>query len=358
MADESAVAPAKKTVRLRTKLWKWTKRLVLVVVCGVVALALGGFVYEQTAQVLAAADHPPPGRLLDIGGHSLHIQCSGEGSPTVVFESGLDAMGSLAWLLVQPEVAKFTRVCSYDRAGMMWSEPGPQPRTSRRIAEELHGLLGAADVAGPFVLVGHSLGGPHARVFRQEYPSDVAGMVIVDSSHPGQMSRMPLKMRELAGPPPPAARQFIKAAVACGAQRFMLWVTGFGAPEWATEEELAPYLAFQSRSTGAVVDEMGAIEESMEQVRGTGTLDDLPLIVLTAGAENKGPQPPWMTDELRADIRKVWLELHTELTELSSNGRQIMAKKSGHYIQHDEPELVVDAIREVVEQVRSGTGSR
>ena len=96
----------------------------------------------------------------------------------------------------------------------------------------------------------------------------------------------------------------------------------------------------------------------MEQVRGTGTLDDLPLIVLTAGAENKGPQPPWMTDELRADIRKVWLELHTKLTELSSNGRQIMAKKSGHYIQHDEPELVVDAIREVVEQVRSGTGSR
>ena len=358
MGAESRAAPPEKTVRIRTKLWKWTKRLVLVGVCGVVALAVVGFVYEQTAQGLAAADHPPPGRLLDIGGHSLHIQCTGEGSPAVVFESGLDAMGSLGWLLVQPEVAKFTRVCSYDRAGIMWSEPGPEPRNSRRIAEELHGLLQAAGVDGPLVLAGHSVGGPHARVFRQEYPSDVAGMVFVDSSHPDQMSRMPLKMRELAGPPPPALRQLIKAAVACGAQRFMLWVTGFGAPKWATEEELAPYIAFQSRSTAAVVDEMGAIEESMAQARLTGSLDDLPLIVLTAGDDSRGPRPPWMTDELRADVRKVWLELHTELSELSSKGRQVMAKQSGHYIQHDEPELVADAIREVVEQVRSDTGPR
>ena len=343
MADESRVAPAEKTVRLRTRLWKWTKRLVLVVVCGVVALAIVGFVYEQTAQGLAATDHPPPGRLLDIGGHSLHIQCTGEGSPTVVFESGLDQMGSLSWLRVQPKISRFTRACSYDRAGIMWSEPGPEPRNSRRIADELHGLLEAAGVAGPFVLVGHSAGGPHVRVFRQEYPADVAGMVFVDSSHPDQMSRMPLKMRELAGPPPAALRYLIKAAVACGAQRFIVWVTGTGTPKWATEEELAPFLALRSRSTAAMVDELGAIEESMEQARGAGSLDDLPLIVLTAGDENKGPQPPWMTDELRADIRKVWVELHTELTELSSNGRQIMAKQSGHYIQHDEPELVVDA---------------
>ena len=353
MADENRVARAEKPVRFRTKLWKWTKRLVLIGICGVVALALVGFAYEQTAQSFAAVDYPPPGRLLDIGEHSLHIHCTGEGSPTVVFESGLDQMGSLSWLLVQPEVSKFTRACSYDRAGIMWSEPGPEPRSSRRIAEELHGLVDAAGVDDPLVLVGHSVGGPHARVFRQQYPADVAGMVFVDSSHPDQMSRMPQKMRELAGPPPAALRYLMKAAVACGVQRFIVWVSGMGTPKWATEEERAPFLALRSRSTAAVLDELGAIEESMEQARGTGPLDDLPLIVLTAGDESKGPQPPGMTDELRADIRKVWLELHTELRELSSKGRQVMANKSGHYIQHDEPGLVVDAIREVVEQVRS-----
>ena len=270
MADESAVAPAKKTVRLRTKLWKWTKRLVLVVVCGVVALALGGFVYEQTAQVLAAADHPPPGRLLDIGGHSLHIQYSGEGSPTVVFESGLDAMGSLAWLLVQPEVAKFTRVCSYDRAGMMWSEPGP-PTANQSADRGRATRFARGGGCCRTIRVGRTFVGRPPRARLQAGVSLGRG----GNGHcrflsSGQMSRMPLKMRELAGPPPPAARQFIKAAVACGAQRFMLWVTGFGAPEWATEEELAPYLAFQSRSTGPLLTRWEPSKKAWSRCAGRG----------------------------------------------------------------------------------------
>ncbi len=159
----------------RRRFFKWFGIVVLVLV----VLILAGAVYESSAEAADARAYPPPGRMVDVGGYRLHINCTGEGSPTVVIEAGWgDSSASWGW--VQPEVAKTTRVCTYDRAGMGWSEASPEPRTAREFAKELHTLLANANEPGPYVLVGHSLGGYTVRVYAHDYPEEVAGLVLVD----------------------------------------------------------------------------------------------------------------------------------------------------------------------------------
>src|ERR671916_2801122 len=167
----------------RSRLWRWTKRLVIGLAGLVVFLVLAGVVYQFVATKVDEYRYPAPGEMVDVGGYSLHVYCTGEGggAPTVVMDSG--AGGSvLDWQLVQPEVVGFARVCTYDRGGAGWSEPGTQPRTSQQFVEELHTLLGNAGVQGPYVLVGHSLGGTNMQLYASQYPDEVAGMVLVDSA--------------------------------------------------------------------------------------------------------------------------------------------------------------------------------
>jgi pimeloyl-ACP methyl ester carboxylesterase len=132
----------------------------------------------------------PPGQVVDIGTTKLHIHCTGSGSPAVVLESGFPG-SSLDWVVVQPGVARFARVCSYDRAGFGWSEEGKVPRSSQQITEDLAALLSKADVKAPYALVGHSLGGLYIRAFARKFPERVAGMVLVDSTHEDQWSFEP-----------------------------------------------------------------------------------------------------------------------------------------------------------------------
>src|SRR5687768_1975212 len=128
--------------------------------------------------------------MVTVGGHDLHVNCSGQGGPAVILESAL-GNASPHWVWVQREVAKTTRVCAYDRAGMGWSERGPEPRDAKQVTGELHTLLKDADTEGPYVLVGHSYGGLYARMYAAQYPNEVAGVVLVDSSHPEQFTRSP-----------------------------------------------------------------------------------------------------------------------------------------------------------------------
>jgi len=157
-----------------------------IIVVGIVLFAtiLAGWTWRRGAKAKAelAAKYPAPGKMVDVGGYRLHIICQGQGSPTVVIEAGANDC-SLSWSQVQREVARFTRVCTYDRAGLGWSERSPQPRTAHNLVEGLHTLLARSGVEPPYALVGHSLGGLFVRLYAHEHPDQVAGMVLVDAVH-------------------------------------------------------------------------------------------------------------------------------------------------------------------------------
>ena len=174
------------------------RRILLGLLALLVVLAVAGMMYENISEARDRRFNPMAGRLFDVGGYKMHIDCTGEGSPTVILESGLGD-SYISWRRVQPRIAKFTRVCSYDRAGLGYSESSSQPRTSKVIAGELHALLRAAGVAPPYVLVGHSMGGYDVRLYASLYRNEVAGMVLVDASHPDQENRFPPELKNMEG---------------------------------------------------------------------------------------------------------------------------------------------------------------
>src|SRR5215207_7947033 len=156
-------------------------------VVALLALAVAGAIYQAIATDLAERAYPPPGEMVDVGGYRLHINCEGQGTPTVVLDAGSGGM-SAQWVRVQREVSDTTRVGAYDRAGMGWSEMGPDPRDAKQISYELHTLLSKAGIEGPYVLVGHSLGGMYMQTYASRYPDEVAGVALVDSSQSDQFS--------------------------------------------------------------------------------------------------------------------------------------------------------------------------
>ncbi|HEX5810173.1 MAG TPA: alpha/beta hydrolase, partial [Anaerolineales bacterium] len=166
----------------------WLKRIALWLISGIITLAALGAVYQTIATAMDKRALPPPGQMIDVGGYSLHLYCVGQntdGSPTVILESGLGGTSS-SWGWIQPSVAKTTRVCAYDRAGMGWSDSSPAPRDVQNIATELHTLLQNAQIPGPYVLAGWSYGGMYVRQYASQYPDEVAGLVLLDSSSPEQ----------------------------------------------------------------------------------------------------------------------------------------------------------------------------
>jgi pimeloyl-ACP methyl ester carboxylesterase len=171
-------------------LTRWLKRALLACVVLLAFVSISGALYQWLATRRDLAAHPAPGHLVDIGGHRLHIWCTGSGTPAAILDSGLG--GSFVdWSYVQPDIARFTTVCSYDRAGMGYSDPGPFPRTSEQIADELAVLLDRAHIPGPVVLAGASLGGFNVRVLASTRPERVAGLVLVDASHETQSAEIP-----------------------------------------------------------------------------------------------------------------------------------------------------------------------
>lgn len=165
---------------------------------GVVVLVLGlilaGTIYESVPEAADIRAYPPPGQMVDVSGYRLHINCTGTGHPTVVIDAGWGDW-SLLWSRVQGKVTKTTQVCTYDRAGMGYSEAGPLPRNAEQFAKELHTLLEQANIAGPYVLVGHSLGGLPVRVFVHDYPTEVSGVVLIESMSSGQMTQPPTEIK-------------------------------------------------------------------------------------------------------------------------------------------------------------------
>jgi pimeloyl-ACP methyl ester carboxylesterase len=343
--------------------------VVLLIIAGLLAAALGtGLVYQALGTARDAVRFPPPGRLVAIEGNAsprLHLHSEGDSGPAVILEAGIGA-SSLSWSLVQPLVARFARVYAYDRAGYGWSDPPRRadgPRIPSRLAEELRALLHAAQVPGPYILVGHSFGGYVARLYAERWPAEVAGLVMLDSPD----------ISEWADPSPVQRRRHLGGALfsRIGARLARLGVVRFcldrfsrgsrGLPVAVTSAFGPAALELVTRMVGQVMkyppemrrvaqahwsrpapflslaDHLQHLPDSAREVAACGSLGDLPFVVITA--PNPSPARAANQDAMACQ---------------STRGRHIIAREGGHWLLLDQPALVAQAIESVIEEVRAG----
>lgn len=263
-----------------------------------------------------SAQKPEESRnLVDVGGRRLYINCTGEARqnvPTVILESGFGNFSS-TWDKVQPEIAKFTRVCAYDRAGLGKSEPSGAPRTIVAVTEDLHVLLEKAKIPAPYVLVGHSLGGILTRLYASYYPKEVVGMVLVDSAHEDEADRGVALM------PTDTLKDILRTA---------------------KPEDL--------KVQGQEAIDSCSIRSVMNALNWRG---DIPLVVLTQGVPYRTEDYP--NPSLAPKYYQLHLEMQKDLVNRSNKGKQVIAAKSGHFIHQDEPDLVINAVRQVVNEAKN-----
>jgi pimeloyl-ACP methyl ester carboxylesterase len=312
-----------------------------------VFLAITGALYEMIGMWRDAQRFPQRGHFVQAGSIRMNIDCSGQGSPTVILESGSGGP-SVDWLMVQPGVAKFARVCSYDRAGYGWSDSGPEPRSSLQIAHELKQLLQAAGEKSPYVLVGHSMGGYDIRVYTGQYPNDVVGMVLVDASHEDQDLRAPESIRKWSQdyrkhPGWKKLKYFFQLNLGWARLTADRDVPDFWPKAFQEEED---FLMLPTKHQFAVIDEDQVFSTlSTAQVRSAGNLGDRPLIVLTATRQDDIP-PEIPPTDARAE-EDLWVhQLQPELARISTHGKQIVVDSS-HEMPTEHPEVVISAIHEV-----------
>ncbi len=321
------------------------RRTILRLAFGVVASILGlvalGFLYEVVAAAASERRFPPPGVRHEVDGVALHLDCVGEGGPTVVLESGAGA-GALAWSWVQRDLAHEVRVCAYDRAGYGWSAGGGGDVDPDRVVTRLHGLLRAAGEPGPFVMVGHSLGGHYVRVFSDVHPDEVAGVVLVDARHPALPERMPAYDEWMA-----EGERTLQIGLALsyvGALRLMGDVFGSmeALPEGVGEAMVATTLRPRHmRAHAAEVRSLPAIDARAAEVTDLG---ERPLVVLAAGA----------IDDDHLDLG-TWLDLQEDLAGLAVGARFSVVDGADHLgivLDSGHAAVVSEAIMDVVREVR------
>ena len=301
---------------------------------GVLVLALAAAIELQwLLSHLALERNAPPGEMVVVGGRQMHLLCQGQGSPSVILESGIPGT-SLGWASVMEDIASFARVCAYDRAGYAWSEGGPEPRTISNITGELRELLRTAQVDPPYVLAGHSFGGLVVQFYASRFPDDVAGMVLVDSAHP-DLARRTGRLDRMGG-----AALRLKLLAPLGIARLIIDPPA-GNPESrpgsvrAMEKELLA----TTRSFRAMASELESMRESLNQAaEDRPRLGRKPLVVLTEGKRRI----------------EFWHGMQEQFTELSDSSEWQVVTGAGHFIHQDEPGIVVNAVRRVVESARAG----
>ena len=326
-------------------------------------LLLLGFLYQYVGGRRDARRFPPPGRRVDVDGHRLHLIGSGQGSPTVVFESALGAT-CLTWALVQSEVAKFTTTVSYDRAGCGWSDQGPMPRSAEQILEELRLLLRRGSLEPPYLLVGHSYGGLTVRLFCHRYPDEVAGALLLDPADPDQWLKLKgedrakiLNGARLSRRGVWLARfglaRLVVSLGSAGAESPARRLASFlseGVPRPVQDRLLSPMQRLPQEARDvlkwfwtrpayfqALASQIEWVSQSAQQVQFSPLPPELPLTVISA--PNSDPQ---------------WMPGQEQIAALSGRGRHLVARDSGHWIPLDRPDLVVETLREMVEEARTG----
>ena len=324
-------ARAVRSLRLRASFWLLSPVLLLLLLA-----SLGG---GSATLRTALSDDPPsmPGELIDVGTHRLHVSCTGSGSPTVVLLGGMGET-SAAWGLVQPAVAGSTRVCSYDRAGQAWSDSANGPKDGVEVAADLHALLRRAGEPGPYVLAGHSVGGPYAMVYAAQYPDDVAGLVLLDSASPHQFTALPDY---------PGTYAFLRRSTALlptltrlGAGPLLDSGPPAGLPS-AAQEQLQAF-AWGTRQLRAERDEVMAYPDLFEQAQALTGVGSTPLVVVTATAGNRQTGWPAAQDDL-ADLSPT------------SDHRLVPATHASLLLDAADSDYSVSAIEDVVRAARTGS---
>lgn len=319
--------------RRRRRLAYWSPVALLL------AIGLLGALYQGFSVAVEARRYMAPGRLVNVDGRQMHINCSGSGSPTVVLESGLGRY-SLDWIYVQPEVAQFTRVCSYDRAGYGWSEYTAVPRTAANISGELERLLNQSGERPPYILVAQSLGGIIVRNFALRRRDAVVGMVLLESSHEQDEKRMPGRAASVAK----SKRSFWKEII--GLYFGIPRITKSCGQDSRTLRPSGETVFLECRTTHylTVLHEFETLAVA-QPAPGPGAFGTMPVVVLMRDINLDNP-------EQREQDDPTWIQLQQELREMSEVGELVPAKGSGHFINLDKPEVVVAAIRHVWELSR------
>lgn len=298
-----------------------------------------GALFQCVSTLIDDFRHPPLGTLVDVGGNKLHVFTSGNGSPTVICDAGLGGT-SLGWTFVQSELSKFTRVCSYDRAGYAWSEVSPSKRTSANIVEELHTLLQKANIPSPYILVGHSFGGCNMLLFAHQYPEETLAVVLVDSVQEEMLKQLPA----------PRNQGMLDRILEHPRVQWVLSVIGYKrlkGPSAEINSMFKPlpenirlaYIAQMNKTgyTTAVSSEMACLEMSLAQLAAaTIHLQDKPLIVITAGKNSDSEEAA------------IWHRLQKHLLLKSNQSKQIFSDESDHMINHHQPKIIVNAILEII----------
>lgn len=333
--------------RRRGRWWRWLKIGMVGLLAIVVFLLIAGMIYQVVGAANDARRFPPPGQLVDVGGHKLHIYCVGEGSPTVILDHVADT-NAAQWALIQPAVASETRVCAYDRAGFGWSDAGPLPRDGRQNADELHTLLENAGVPGPYVLVGHSYGANVVRIYAAQHPDDVAGLVLVDPGFVFDRPGVPTDINEQAEGIVMQGASFIMRAgpllTRVGLMRLgaAFGALGYGDLPWEQGEAFVA-LQLTTKFRSALLDQ-DLRATSPQVLAAEQQLPAVPLLVLSA-------------EEPRDDrFRQVYTDVNAGIAALVPGGMHQVVPGSNHMslaLDREHARVTSAAILEVVAAVRT-----
>jgi pimeloyl-ACP methyl ester carboxylesterase len=322
--------------------------------CFIVLAVLVGFGFETFMRWQTSRKYPVLGQLVDIGGRKIQLDCRGQGSPTVVLETGIDILGSLSWAAVHDEIAQTTRVCAYSRAGILWSDPNTGAVDIKTIAQDLHEALIKSGETGPWVMVGHSAGGPSTMIFTSMYESEVAGLVFVDASHPDQIVPMQ-KIGISLDPTPPMLILLSEVLARIGVVRLM----SMAMPEGNTIPNAPPLVnqvlgAYLPQNVGSFLKGLQSNDAEITAAGNFRNLGDRPLVVLT-GTQKSSPeelQAAGMSQAQEIQRQTLWKQFQADLATWSTRSRHELVPDASHYIQFDRPDVVIKAVREVVMDVR------
>ncbi|MEZ4863452.1 MAG: alpha/beta hydrolase [Caldilineaceae bacterium] len=325
---------------------------ITVSLAGLVGIFLSASIfYQQSAMARDRTTYVPSNHLVEVDGVKMHIRCAGEGTPTIIFESGAGT-SYLNWWAVQQAIVQDVRTCLYDRQGLGWSEYTGTIPTSKSVAQTLHTLLENAGESGPYVLVGHSLGGLYVREYAARYPNDIVGIVLIDAVHQQQYARFPEEFSALSTSEPLTLR-LCRLLAPTG----ILRILNLGPQITAYPEETPLYhediaIFYQSHSCAGVSLEL-ASAFMLDTSTAPDSLGDIPLAVLTAGvpvAERSDFDSAAFAPETLQAVERVRLELQEELAALSTNSSWTIVEDATHFIHHDQPQVVIAAIRDILLQ--------